>query len=305
MQTTIISHRDCLLHEMGSSHPECPQRVEVIDEALRTSEFADKLDWQEALLVEKKHLLLVHDKNYVENIYSNSPKTGRLVLDPDTAMNPYTLKAAQRAAGALVQATDLVMTGKTKRVFCNVRPPGHHAEHNRAMGFCIFNNIAIGVKYALEHYGVKKITIVDFDVHHGNGTQDIFQHEDRVEYLSSYQYPFYPFSAVTQHSSHILHIPLPVGATGQIFRRLAEGIWFPAIAAFQPELIFISAGFDAHQADPLAELNFSEADYAWITEKVVNFADQFSEGRVISTLEGGYALEVLGACARAHVGAMV
>lgn len=296
MQTALITHPDCLLHDMGPNQPEVSARITVIDNALAHL----NLKKYSAPLANPTELYRVHEKEYVDHIFKVAPKDDVICLDPDTWMNPYSLNAALRAAGAVIFAVDLILKGEAKKVFCNVRPPGHHAEKNAAMGFCIFNNVAVGVAHALA-CGLKRIAIVDFDAHHGNGTENIFIDDPRVLYCSSFEHPFYPFSGVDTKSPHIINIPLNAGTTGKIFREKTRNLWLDPIKNFKPEMIFFSAGFDAYCKDPLADLVFDEDDYAWITQEVVKIANDICEGRIVSVLEGGYALETLGGCALAHV----
>jgi acetoin utilization deacetylase AcuC-like enzyme len=303
-QIALISHPACLLHEMGPSHPEQPARLKVIEHALLNSEIATYLKQYTASLATRQQLVEVHDAAYVDQLFKLAPKEGLIGLDPDTWMNPFSLSAALHAAGALIQGVDVVMAGEVRAAFCNVRPPGHHAERAQAMGFCFFNNVAVGVAHALNQHGLKRVAIVDFDVHHGNGTENIFKNDERVLLCSSFQSPFYPFSGEDTKRTHILNLPLPAGTDGKYFRDQAKKHWFKKIEQFKPEMIFFSAGFDAHTADDMANMNLIEEDYAWITQKVRALADQLCEGRMVSTLEGGYALNVLGHCALAHVRAL-
>jgi acetoin utilization deacetylase AcuC-like enzyme len=304
-QLALISHPDCRLHEMGTFHPEQPARLAAIEQALIRAGLDKSLLKWEAPLATREQLLRVHEAGYIDDIVAHSPTQGLIPLDPDTAMNPYTLQAALRAAGAVVLAVDAVLQGKTDAVFCNVRPPGHHAERARAMGFCFFNNVAVGVAHALERYGLHRVAIVDFDVHHGNGTEDIFNQEKRVLFCSSFQHPFYPGSGADTHSEHIINLPLASGTTGQVFRERARAVWFKAIAAFKPELIFFSAGFDAYAHDEMANLQLMPDDYAWLTQEVKKITADSTQGRVIPVLEGGYDLEGLGQCALAHIQALL
>lgn len=299
MRTALITHPDCLLHDMGPGQPEVATRLKVIEQALSQIEFQK----YSAPLVTQAQLARVHDPHYIEHIFQSAPKEGLLCLDPDTWMNSGTLQAALRAAGAVIFAVDLVLKNEAQKVFCNVRPPGHHAEKNAAMGFCIFNNVAVGVAHALEAHHLKRIAIVDFDAHHGNGIENIFADDERVLYCSSFEHPFYPYSGADTKSSHIINIPLNAGTKGDIFRQKVREKWLKPIKDFKPDLIFFSAGFDAYFEDPLADLMLREEDYAWITEEVVKIANEVCSGRVISVLEGGYALETLGGCVLAHVNA--
>jgi len=304
-QTALITHPVCSKHEMGSDHPECPERLAAINDALVRTRLMDLLRVYDAQPVKREQLLSAHEENYVDSVFAAAPESGDVALDPDTSMNVHSLEAARLAAGAVVQACDLVMRGEMKSVFCAVRPPGHHAEHNRAMGFCIFNNVAVGVRYALEKYGLERVAVIDFDVHHGNGTEDIFADEPRVFFCSSFQYPFFPFSYGPSIAGQRVNVRLPAGCESDAFRQAIETEWLPALNAFKPQLIFISAGFDAHRLDPLANLRLSEADFAWITQELKSIAEQHAQGRIISSLEGGYHLDALGDSVVAHISAMM
>lgn len=301
MTISLISHPDCALHEMGAHHPECPDRLSAVQDQLLSSGLDMVLLHREAPLVTREQLCRVHDAEYVDSVFAKAPTEGQAWLDPDTSMNPHTLSAALRAAGAVVHAVDLVMTGQSTAAFCNVRPPGHHAEHDRAMGFCIFNNVAIGAAHALAAYGLERVAIIDFDVHHGNGTEDIFRDVPQVLFCSSFQHPYYPFTGHEVDSEHIVNVPLPAGADGRAFRAAVESHWLPKLAAFRPELILVSAGFDAHVEDDIAGLCLVEADYAWITVEIMKIARSYAGNRIVSTLEGGYALSALGRSVVTHI----
>lgn len=305
MSIAIISHPDCPLHEAGPGHPENPLRVITIAKAIDRYPFKVPIKHYPAPLATHKQLALAHDAEYIAWIDSIAPKEGMIAIDSDTLMNPHTLKAAYRAAGATILAVDLVMQDKAQVVFCNVRPPGHHAERDKAMGFCFFNNVAIGVRYAMEQYQLRQVAIVDFDVHHGNGTQNIFQQDANVLYCSSFEHPFYPGYDAELDNEHILCVPLPAGTEGPEFRDKVAAAWFEKIAAFKPQLIFFSAGFDAHVNDPLAELRLTEPDYVWLTTHIAKLAKVHCSGRLISVLEGGYQLEALAECVPAHINAMI
>lgn len=303
MTVAYITHPSSLLHEMGPDHPERPQRIIAIDTALKQSGLLNKLKPYLAPQATHEQLLRVHTADYLNSIVATAPQPNQselVSLDPDTWMNAHTLTAAYHAAGAVVLAVDLVMRDEVQAAFCNVRPPGHHAEKNRAMGFCFFNNIAVGVAHALTQHQLTKVAIVDFDVHHGNGTEDIFKDDDRVLFCSSFEHPFYPYSGANTHKPHILNIPLPAGTNSELFREKVQS-WFAKLEAFKPELIFFSAGFDAHADDVMADILLKADDYAWITREVKLIADKVCQGRLISALEGGYALEALGQSAVAHV----
>ncbi|WP_455366327.1 histone deacetylase family protein [Kaarinaea lacus] len=305
MTTAIISHPDCQLHDMGQGHPECPQRLSAIQDQLIASGLDMLLQHVEAPLAERKDLLLVHDADYVDSIFHAAPQPGsRAWIDPDTTMNEHTLNAALRAAGAAVMAVDMVMSAKVSNVFCNVRPPGHHAERNRAMGFCFFNNVAIAAAHALKAYQLERVAIVDFDVHHGNGTEDIFADEPRVLFCSTFQHPFYPYSGTEAHADHIVNVPLPMGTKDADFQQAILQQWLPKLNAFQPQLILISAGFDAHIEDDMAGLGLTEQSYEWITRQIKNVAEKYAQGRIVSCLEGGYALSALGRSVAVHIGVL-
>ncbi|MGE3318218.1 MAG: histone deacetylase family protein [Candidatus Berkiella sp.] len=308
MPVTILTHPDCLKHEMGAGHPESPARLEAIAGTLKQAPWAKELDWQEAPRATKEQLQRVHPIHYIESIFAVSPKEGYVHLDPDTAMNPYTLSAALHAAGAQIAAVDLAFSktnDRTSKQFCLVRPPGHHAEPDTAMGFCFFNNVAVGAAHALAKYGCKRIAIIDFDVHHGNGTETMFTNEPRVCFWSSFQHPFYPGASLEGKPKHIHLRPLRADTTGEEFRQRVDSELVPILDSFQPECLFISAGFDAHRLDPLANLSLEASDYAYITKAVCNIATKYAAGRVISTLEGGYHLRALPESVAAHVGAML
>lgn len=305
MSVTIYTHPSCLKHEMGAMHPESPKRLEAIAVALKQASFADQLIWKEAPLVTQQQLEGVHQKSYIQKIFSLAPQEGYKALDPDTLMNPYTLEAARRAAGALIAAVDEAYTSDNTHAFCLVRPPGHHAEPDKAMGFCLFNNIAVGVVHVLNQYDPQaRIAIIDFDVHHGNGTETMFYNQSNVFFWSSFQHPFYP-GANLQSPKHIHLCPLTAGTTGEIFREKVMTELIPQLEVFQPECIFISAGFDAHRRDPLANLLFEAQDYAFVTKELCKIAEKYGKKRVISTLEGGYDLVALAESAKAHIQAML
>ncbi len=300
--TILFEHEICLAHDMGEGHPERPERLRAIQLALSEPEFAG-LDRRAAPLAEKTQIALVHGQDYIDSIFAVAPKTGRVQLDPDTAMNPASLGAARRAAGAVCAAVDAVMEGMGKNAFCAVRPPGHHAETGRSMGFCIFNSIAIGAQHARAAHGLKRVAVVDFDVHHGNGTQAAFWDDEDLFFGSTHQMPLYPGSGAEAETGagNIHNFPLPPGAAGMAFRdAMADGL-LPALDAFKPDFILISAGFDAHAADPLAQLRFETEDYVWITQELMAMAGRHCQGRVVSSLEGGYDLAALAAAVAAHV----
>jgi acetoin utilization deacetylase AcuC-like enzyme len=305
MTIAFISHPDCTRHDMGDAHPESPQRLHAISDQLISSRLDVLMETLDAPLATREQLCLAHETSYVDQIFKLSPQQGTAHLDPDTSMNPQSLNAALRAAGAVIYGVDRVMSGLNHAAFCSIRPPGHHALHDRAMGFCIFNNIAIGATHALQQYGLKRVAIVDFDVHHGNGTEDIFQGNPSVMLCSTFQHPFYPYSGVHTQADNIVNVPLAAGTDGKLFRTAIETHILPALESFQPELLMISAGFDGHIEDPLADFRLTETDYAWITTQIRHIADKYANGRIVSTLEGGYALSALGRSVAAHLHALL
>lgn len=301
MNTAFITHSDCQLHDMGAMHPECPQRLPAVQDQLIAAGLDGHLAHVEAPLASRAHLERVHDAFYIDRVEELAPRSGIVHLDPDTAMCPATLKAARRAAGAGVLATDMVIAGEVANAYCNVRPPGHHAERARAMGFCIFNSVAVAAAHALEHHGLQRVAIVDFDVHHGNGTEEIFRDDERVLMVSTFQHPFYPYSGIEGRSERMVNIPLAAYSGGVEFRAAVEQHWLPALNAFKPEMLFLSAGFDAHRDDDLAMLKLVEADYTWVTQQIKQVAERHAQGRIVSLLEGGYNLHALGRSAAAHL----
>lgn len=301
LRTAYITHTDCLKHEMMLGHPDCPERLGAVEDRLLAAGLFDFLHHLSAPKVTREQLARVHDRGYIDEIIAASPEKGLIQIDEDTAMNPHTLDAALRAAGAAVLATDVVLKGQVDNAFCNVRPPGHHAERHRAMGFCFFNNIAVGAAHALDAHGLKRVAIVDFDVHHGNGTENIFNEDPRVLICSTFQHPFYPYSGRDSVAEHLINVPLKAGTSGKGFRQAVEAHWIPQLERFRPEMVLISAGFDAHHEDELAELNLHESDYVWITRKVMDLAERSAQKRIVSLLEGGYALSALGRCVSAHI----
>ena len=301
MATAFIHHPDCMLHDMGSQHPESPDRLTAIEDHLLATGLIQHVISEEAPKASREQLLRVHDGSYIDSLASASPRKGLVHLDPDTAMNPQTLSAALHAAGAVVRATEVVIGGEAENAFCNVRPPGHHACRGHAMGFCFFNNVAVGAAHALEVHGLERVAIVDFDVHHGNGTEDIFTGDRRVLMVSTFQHPFYPYSGTDGRSQQMVNIPLAAYSGGEQFRQAVEGAWLPALDEFEPQMVFVSAGFDAHRDDDMASLRLVEDDYAWVTRKIMDVAARHAQGRLVSTLEGGYNLPALARSVRAHV----
>lgn len=301
MSTAFIHHRDCMLHDMGSGHPECPARLAAIEDHLLATGLLLHLIDVDAPLATREQLRRVHDGKYLDTLEASVPVRGLVHLDPDTAMNPHSYHAALRAAGAAIKATDMVIGGEVENAFCNVRPPGHHAERCRAMGFCFLNNIAVGVMHALEEHGLDRVAIVDFDVHHGNGTENIFHQDRRVLMVSTFQHPFYPYSGIDGRSERMVNVPLPAYSGGKQFREAVENFWLPVLERFRPQMLFVSAGFDAHRDDEMAMLNLVESDYAWVTRQIKAVADRFAGGRLVSMLEGGYALPALPRSVAAHL----
>ncbi len=301
MATAFITHPDCLKHEMGRGHPEQPARLTAIEDQLAASGVAKHLKRYEAPLATDEQLARVHPIEYVHAVREAAPQSGTVHLDPDTAMNPYSLNAALRAAGAGVLAVDLVFEKEMSSAFCGVRPPGHHACVARPMGFCIFNNVAVAARHAVHEHGIERVAIIDFDVHHGNGTEDVFEGDENVLMASTFQHPFYPYSGTESPASNMVNIPLAAGAGSRQFREAVTKHWMPALEAFKPELVIFSAGFDAHAEDPLAMLELGDEDYAWVTGQVKALAGRHAEGRIVSMLEGGYALGALGRSAVQHI----
>jgi len=301
MSAAFITHAECLKHEMGAHHPEQPARLSAIEDQLIASGVAPYVARYDAPLATDEQLARVHPIEYVRAIRELAPKQGTVHLDPDTAMNPWSLQAALRAAGAAVLATDLVLKDEVKTAFCAVRPPGHHACRARPMGFCIFNNVAVAARHALQAHGLERVAIIDFDVHHGNGTEDIFEGDPQVLMASTFQHPFYPYSGTEDPAANMVNIPLTAGAGSREFREAVREAWLPALDEFAPELILFSAGFDAHAEDDMAMLRFTDADYAWVTSQVKQVAERHAQGRMVSVLEGGYALSALGRSVVQHM----
>lgn len=301
MTTAFITHRDCWKHDMGAHHPECPERLGAIQDRLIAAGLDLYLTFHDAPLAEMEQLLRAHPRSYIESLEASSPQHGIVHVDPDTAMSPGTWQAALRAAGAGVLATDLVMKKEAPNAFCAVRPPGHHAERAKAMGFCFFNNIAVAARHATEAWGLKRVAIIDIDVHHGNGTEEIFAGDEKVLMVSTFQHPFYPYCGTENPAPNMCNVPLKAGTRGDGFREVVSEVWLPRLREYAPELIFISAGFDAHYEDDMGSLGLLESDYAWVTGQLMAVAKETAEGRIVSMLEGGYSLSALARSVSAHI----
>ena len=305
MKAAYISHISSTRHDMGEGHPECPDRVAVIADRLLMRGVLDYMERFEAPEATREQLARAHDALYVAEILSKAPAEGYVQVDPDTAMNPHTATAALHAAGAAVLATELVGRGGFQRAFCNVRPPGHHAERGAAMGFCFFNNVAVGIRHALDVLGLERVALVDFDVHHGNGSEDIFAGDERVLMVSTFQSRLYPFNGEEARGPNMCNVPLAPYSDGVAMRDAVRSRWLPALRAFRPQMLFVSAGFDAHRDDEMSHLGWTDADYAWITRELVAVADDCCEGRIVSVLEGGYALPALARSVEQHVRTLI
>ncbi|KQR50599.1 histone deacetylase family protein [Acidovorax sp. Leaf160] len=309
-KTGYFTHRDCWKHEMGAGHPECPARLDAIEDRLLVTGVADALERYEAPQASLADIELAHDRMYVASLRG---LTDRLVeeqqaggpahaqIDTDTSINAHTWAASLRAAGAALAATDAVMAGDIENAFCSVRPPGHHATRGQAMGFCFFNNVAVAARYALERYQLRRVAVVDFDVHHGNGTEDILSGDPRALMVSIFQHPFFPYSGDVDPAPNMLNVPVPAYTKGMDVREIIEMMWMPRLEAFKPEMIFVSAGFDAHREDDMGQLGLTEQDYTWITQRIKDVARRYSKGRIVSCLEGGYMMDPLARSVEAHI----
>ena len=309
-KTGYFTHPDCRKHEMGPGHPECPGRLDAIEDRLLISGVGDALTRLEAPVASVEEMELAHGRMHVaalrglhdmllEEVKAGGPRYSH--VDPDTAMNASTWNAILRSAGAAMAATDAVMAGELENAFCAIRPPGHHACRDKAMGFCFVNNVALAAKYAVERHGLKRVAIADFDVHHGNGTEDIVADDRRILMVSIYQHPFYPYDGARPDTDNMVNVPVPAYTKGMDVRELIEMLWLPRLEAHKPEMIFISAGFDAHREDDMGQLGLVESDYAWITERLKDVARRHSKGRIVSCLEGGYNLSALARSVEAHL----
>ncbi|MBT8145021.1 MAG: histone deacetylase family protein [Gammaproteobacteria bacterium] len=300
-RTALYRHPLGLLHDMGPGHPENPGRLRAINELLATRPFYDQLLQAEPRLATREELGRVHADDYLATIFSVDPGSGLVHLDGDTAMNPHSLQAALLATGAALDATDRVLGGEFDNAFCCMRPPGHHAEPDRAMGFCLFATVAVAAAHALAYHRLQRVAILDFDVHHGNGTEAVFRSDPRVLFCSSFQHPFYPYADISAPPQNIVHVPLQSGTDGDGFRQAIDANWWSALRRHQPEMIFVSAGFDAHREDPLGGLNLDEDDFSWITARIVAEASDLCHGRIVSCLEGGYHYDALARSVAAHI----
>ncbi|QHJ09799.1 Histone deacetylase-like amidohydrolase [Paraglaciecola mesophila] len=296
----MISHPSCAFHDAGDDHPENSGRLHAINDQLIASRLDAIIDKHQATQATKEQLYLAHDKAYVDSVFSTVPEQGTVELAPDTQLGPHSLEAALYAAGANVLAVDLIMQANAQQAFCAVRPPGHHAEYAKAMGFCFFNNIAVAARYAMAQYGLERVAIIDFDVHHGNGTENIFFDDERVLFCSSFESPFFPYNT-GPGNEHILNLPMPAGTYGDEFMQAIAEKWLPKIDAFEPQLIFISAGFDSHYEDDMGHFNLVETDFYWLSTELKKLAVKHCDGKIVSTLEGGYALNALGRSVVAHI----
>lgn len=306
MTTLLLSHDACLDHQTSVGHPECPARLRAVLDALSGPQF-DALEREEAPRATVEDIARVHPRSHVEDLLASMPTKGITHIDADTIMSPGSGEAALRAAGAVCRAVDAVASGQAQNAFCAMRPPGHHAEPQTPMGFCLFNNVAVGALYAREKYGLQKAAVIDFDVHHGNGTQAMFEADENLFYASTHQSLLYPGTGDASETGvgNIVNVPLRQGADGREFRTAYEKVILPALRAFDPEILFISAGFDGHAEDPLAGLNLTEPDYVWVTKELMGVAQNACEGRIVSTLEGGYDLGALARSASAHVATLM
>ena len=305
MNTALYSHADCRLHDMGRGHPECPARLDAIADHLRATGLDLALDYQVAPLATAEQLGRAHSGFYVGNALdlleqvtiNNEPRA----LDPDTVASPGTQQAVLRAAGAAIAATDAVIAGHAKNAFCATRPPGHHATREQAMGFCFFNNVAVAARHALDVHGLERVVIIDFDVHHGNGTEDIVAGDERILMCSFFQHPLYPYSGTSPKGENMVNLPLAPYTRGPAMRAAVTEHWLPRLEAFAPQMVFISAGFDAHREDDLGQMGLVEDDYAWLTKELMALAARHAQGRIVSCLEGGYNLSALARSVAAHL----
>lgn len=309
-KTGYFTHRDCWKHDMGRGHPECPERLDAIEDRLLLTGVGDALEHRDVPLATLSQITRAHSEAHLEHLeelhqrlVADEPAGGPAYaqLDPDTILNRFTVLAARRAAGAAIAATDAVIAGEIENAFCSVRPPGHHACREQAMGFCFLNNVAIAARHALEVHGLERVAVVDFDVHHGNGTENILSDDPRVLMVGFFQHPFYPYSGTQHPASNMLNLPIPAYTKGMDVRELIEAAWMPRLEEFAPQMIFVSAGFDAHREDDLGQLGLTENDFAWITGRIRDVAKRHARGRIVSMLEGGYNLDALARSVEAHI----
>jgi len=301
LRTAYISHQDCHEHDTGEGHPECARRLSAIEDQFVATGLFDVLRYYDAPLATDEQLLRVHTPDHLAAMIAMSPESGYAKLDPDTVISSRSLTAARRAAGAAVLAVDLLMSGEMENAFCSVRPPGHHAESDTAMGFCMFNNIAVGVAQALQIHGIQKAAVVDFDVHQGNGSEEMFSEEPRVLFCSTFQHPFFPFTEIYENAANRINVPLDATARSEEFRQAVTTQWLPALQRFAPEIVFVSAGFDAHRDDEMSNVSLTDQDFRWVTEQIVRVAADSAQGRIVSVLEGGYELDSLARCVEGHI----
>ncbi|MEM7084220.1 MAG: histone deacetylase family protein [Pseudomonadota bacterium] len=301
MTTAFITHPLFSQHDGHAGHPECSARLDAIVRALEQRELMSTLVQYDAPRAPVEQVLRAHTAQLLDELERTSPTSGIAHIDADTFMNSFSLEAAWHAAGAVLLATELVATRRVHNAFCAVRPPGHHAERHRAMGFCLINSVAVGAYAALEDHGYERVAVVDFDVHHGNGTENILAGDDRILFCSTFQHPFYPYDGADTKVDNIVNTPLPAGTSSAEFRAAIERDWLPALIEFHPDILFISAGFDAHSEDPLAQFDLKDEDYTWVTDQLLTVADRCCGGRIVSSLEGGYALGALSRCAALHI----
>jgi len=301
MTTGFFSHDDCMKHNMGAEHPESPERLAAIISYLADTGLEQDLDWVRPDEATRDQLLTVHPERYLHQLDLMQPTRGRVYTDPDTAMMPDTLRAARLAAGASIEAVDMVLSSQLTNAFVCARPPGHHAERSKSMGFCFYNNIALAATRALTFHHLERVAIIDFDVHQGNGTVDIVGGDERILMCSSFQHPFYPHSHVHRQAENIINTPIQAGASADEYRKTVEAAWLKRLQDFRPQLVLISAGFDGHRLDPMAELNLEVDDYRWLTEMITSIAADSANDRIISTLEGGYHLKALVESVNAHL----
>jgi len=305
VKAAYITHPSFMRHEMGPQHPECPERLAAISDRLLLRGVLDLMDTFEAPAATPEQIDRAHDMRHYYELQGASPAEGYLGLDPDTAMNPHTWTAALHAAGALVLATELVARGDYRRAFCAVRPPGHHATSDQAMGFCFFNNVAVGIRHATQVLGLERVALIDFDVHHGNGSEEILAGDEQVLMVSTFQTRLYPFNGEDARGPNMCNVGLPPYSDGAALRAAVSERWLPALRAFRPQMLFVSAGFDAHREDDMSQLGWRDEDYAWVSREIVRFADEACEGRIVSALEGGYHIAALARCVELHLRALL